>query len=156
MNCEKIKELVLTDFSDNRLDEKTKWQVNQHLDSCANCREFYISVNKVAIDPFKKIEKETPPDYLWYRIKERIGDAKPKPAFSGVFEGLQVFFHPKPAFALATIAMVIIVASVLFRPYLRDRELNIYLNDQMDFVSNLGQNGSPQINLGTSVEEFLL
>ncbi|MBM3248701.1 MAG: zf-HC2 domain-containing protein [Candidatus Omnitrophica bacterium] len=158
MNCEKIKELILTDFSDNRLDEKLKSQVNAHLSSCAGCREFAQSVNKIAIEPFKSAQKENPPDYLWYRIKERIGGEKPQPALSGVFEGLQMFFHPKPAFALATIAVVIIIASVMFRPYLRNKQANLYLNEQIDFVSSLGQNGngSSEINFGTSVEEFLL
>ena len=156
MNCEKIKELILTDFSDNRLDEKVKKQVNAHLNSCVGCREFAQSVNKIAIDPLKRAEQENPPDYLWYRIKERIGGEKPQPALSGVLQNLQVFFHPRPAFALASIAVVVIIASVLFRPYLRGKEINLYLNEQMDFVSSLGQNGSSEINFGTSIEEFLL
>ncbi len=158
MNCEKIKELILTDFTDGCLSEELQRQVRQHLNSCANCKEYAKTLRNAAIEPFKNAQKINAPDYLWYRIKDSIASQKPKPAFSGLFENLQLLFHPKPAFALATIAVAVIIASVLFMPYLRGKDINLYLKDQMDFVSHLGQNGngSSEINLGTSVEELLL
>ena len=158
MNCEKIRELILTDFTDGRLNEDMQKQASSHLSSCANCQEFAKTVSKIAIEPFKNAQKINPPDYLWYRFKDSIASQKPRPAFSGLFENLQVFFHPRPALALATIAVVVIIASLFIKPYLVGKETNLYLNDQMDFVSHLGQNGNggSEINLGTSIEEFLL
>jgi anti-sigma factor RsiW len=158
MNCEKIKELILTDFTDGSLNEKMQKQVSLHLSSCVNCQEFAKTVSKIAIEPFKNAQKINPPDYLWYRIKDRIASQKPRPAFSGLFKNLQVLFHPRPAFALVTIAVVVIIASVFFQPYIRGEEINLYLNDQMDFVSHLGHNGNAaqEINFGTAIEELLL
>ncbi|MFH1655667.1 MAG: hypothetical protein ABH954_03550 [Candidatus Omnitrophota bacterium] len=160
MNCEKIKDLILTDFSDGRLNEKLQKHISEHLNSCKNCQEFAQAVQKMTIEPFKKAKRTLAPEYLWQRIKDKISAQEPKPAFTGLLDNLRVIFHSKPALALATIAAVIIIAAILFRQPINGNEVNIYLNEQIDFVSYLGENGngngSSALNLGTAIEEFLL
>lgn len=158
MNCQKIKELILTDFSDGQLNEKLQKQVAEHLDSCKACREFALAVKKTAIEPLKKAGKISAPDYLWYRIKDKIIAEEKKPASAGLLDNLRAIFHPKPALVLATVAVVIIIAAILFKFSLNGNKVNIYLNEQIEFVSYLGENGngSSQIDLGTSIEELLL
>jgi len=160
MNCEKIKDLILTDYSDGRLNEKLQKHIAEHLNSCGQCREFAQALQKTSIEPFRKAQKISAPDYLLSRIKDKIIAQEKRSAFTGLFDNLRIILHPKPALALATIAAVIIIAAILFRLPINGNEVNIYLNEQIDFVSYLGENGNgngySEPNLGTAIEEFLL
>ena len=40
MNCDKVKELILTDYSDKELDSGIAVELGEHLLGCVKCAEF--------------------------------------------------------------------------------------------------------------------
>ena len=120
MNCERIKDLIKTDYIDNEINQALKKEVKRHLDACADCRQFEKTLRQAVIEPFKKEEKVQPPEFLWSRIKERIEREQEEQKGEGFFVGLKnkleaIFSIPKPAFALATIMVIILMVAVFRR-----------------------------------------
>lgn len=69
MNCEKIQDLILTDYLDGEMDEKQKRVILQHLANCVDCQDFALTVQKTVIELFNNVEKVNPSESLWYKIK---------------------------------------------------------------------------------------
>jgi hypothetical protein len=72
MNCEKIQDLILTDYLDGEMDEKQKKVILQHLANCVDCQDFALTVQKTVIELFNNVEKVNPSESLWYKIKGLI------------------------------------------------------------------------------------
>jgi anti-sigma factor RsiW len=163
MNCEEIKKLILTDYSDSQLEQTLLREIKEHLDACNKCKEFAQSVRHSVIEPFRNIERFSPPEYVWHRIKSKI-ERQPKSVFVGFFENLRLSFQmPRPALAMVTITIVIIIVLVITKlPISTQDVVNIYLEEQVDFISELAENGedfyfvTEDINLGTNIEKYLL
>ena len=144
MRCERIQELLLTDYTDTEASEALRGEVAEHLASCASCRAFARTVSEKAVMPFKTVRPEEPPSYIWQRIRESVVSvpAKRSPSFlpeaaeiiKNVFAGM--IRIPKPALAFAAAAMVIL-AVLVTRPLMQERALNEYLDDQMTFLAML-------------------
>ena len=64
MRCDKVKELLMTDYIDKELDGAAEKLVRQHLESCAACRAFEAAVQKSAIKPLKAAAQKSPPAYV--------------------------------------------------------------------------------------------
>jgi anti-sigma factor RsiW len=146
MNCEKIQELILTDYSDNELKHPIKRDVEAHLKSCQQCKEFEIALRKTAITPFQGIEDVQPPEFVWHRIKEDIQkDTQKETSFvDTVVERLKkVFFLPSPALVYASIT-IIILSAVVFRGISKqDTYLaSDYLLEQSEVLAYFNGNGT--------------
>lgn len=72
MNCSKFREIIITDYVDDQLDERGKQEIDRHLQSCAACRAFAAAVSEIAVDPLRKAKIEEPPAFLWTRIKSHL------------------------------------------------------------------------------------
>lgn len=81
MNCERIQELILTDYADDRLPEDQKLQLEAHLAGCAHCREFAQAVTQKVLKPFSQVERLSPPESVWNKIKEEITQEEPVGSF---------------------------------------------------------------------------
>ncbi|MFC1599164.1 anti-sigma factor family protein [Candidatus Omnitrophota bacterium] len=166
MKCKQIRELLVTDFVDDQISDGLRKEVELHLAVCSGCRQFEEAVRGGAVEPFKGIEEVPPPGYLWYRIKDAITakEAKEKKGSlrgaRGLLERILVF--PRPAFAFATIAAVILMTVVITRyPVNSKTSVDISLKEQVEFLASLDVNGldyfdAGSLNLGTSIEEYLL
>ena len=58
MRCERIQELLLTDYTDTEASEALRGEVAEHLASCASCRAFARTVSEKAVMPFKTVRPE--------------------------------------------------------------------------------------------------
>lgn len=72
MGCSKFRDIIITDYVDDELDEQGKQEINHHLQGCAACRAFAAAVLKIAVDPLRKAEITEPPAFLWTRIKSHL------------------------------------------------------------------------------------
>lgn len=164
MNCKRIQELLITDYSDGEISERLKRMVERHLSICNECRQFEQAVLKTTIEPFKKAQKIKPPNYVWSQIKETIIKEKsrqPERVLVNLRDFLyRILYIPKPAFVIATAMVVILVAIIVTRmPFDNQKMVNGYLEEQMVFLSyldtdELGYYDEDYIDLGTSIEEY--
>ncbi|MBM4128995.1 MAG: zf-HC2 domain-containing protein, partial [Nitrospira sp.] len=60
MNCEKIQELILTDYLDGEIDKRQEEFIKQHLATCIGCQEFLSIAQKTVVEPFLNAGKVTP------------------------------------------------------------------------------------------------
>lgn len=165
MKCERIKEIIATDYIDGQLDEKLKRQVQAHLGICSQCLAYEESLRKVAVEPFKNLEELSPPDFVWERIRVNIeeGQAQHRGSILTFLKNsLQPFFHiPRPAPLFAAIAVAILVITVTSAVVSLNSVARIksYFQEQEDFLNSLEANpensqaGSG--SLGTTIEEYL-
>lgn len=141
MRCERIQELILTEYADRVLDEKSMSEVDSHIRSCALCKEFQRLAEKTALRPFRGIRRAEPPSYIWERVKQGISAEEPGSPGIGLGSIPEKIFLwlgriPKPAVAFAAAAAVI-VAVLIARPIAQTRAANEYLAEQIDFMMQL-------------------
>ena len=138
MNCQKIQDFILTDYTDNEAPEAVRRQVEGHLATCGACREFEAAVREKAIQPLKETKRAEAPTRLWSRVTTEIYAQNLKPAPAGVLQRLKnLVAAPKPALALSTIAVLLVFGIIFARPYLtgsaqRRQLAESALEDQID------------------------
>ena len=166
MKCEKVRDLILTDYLDGRMAEDDKRELELHLAGCSRCRELSAATKKVVAGPFSKAERVSPPESVWHDIRDTIkagerGIARrPAADFLGKLRSFLAF--PRPAFAVATVAVAILLAVFIARlPAEKRVVLNDYLDEQVTFLVSLDTDvtdtyNGDSVDLGTSVEEYLL
>lgn len=151
MDCEKIQNLLMSDYIDGEADEKTRKKIREHLATCGKCREIEKALKEDITPSLKFAKRESPPDFVWERIKNRImkeGQTIPQRI------GIKIL---KPAFALSTVALAILALVIITRLPLRaNGRLDSYMEEQVDFIMDLDANSTATNGLGTSIEEFLL
>jgi anti-sigma factor RsiW len=140
MRCERIQELILTDYMDKELDEKLVREVDGHILSCAACREFKRVAEQKAVQPFKAVPSTAAsaqaPSYIWERVKREV--AREGTGRTGILENIFRYLGkiPRPAVAFAA-AAVLIIAVLVARPIAQTRAANDYIAEQMEFMVRL-------------------
>ncbi len=147
MNCKRIQELIITDYSDGEISPELRREINDHLKVCEKCRQFKESIDKIAVGPFKNSRRLTPPDLIWERIKDNIvyeNNRRAESSLSKLYSSLRaVFIFKKPVFAFAIIIMVIVVAAVFMKSRYDNNTVENYLKEQYDFIAYLDADTSP-------------
>lgn len=140
MRCQRIQELILTDYMDKELGEKRVRQVDAHILSCAACREFKRIAQEATSQHFKAVRNAVPPPYIWERVKQGIA-VEHSGMFAGPADIVRNIFRffgriPKPAVAF-TAAVVVIITLLVARPIAQTRAANEYMAEQIDFMMKL-------------------
>jgi anti-sigma factor RsiW len=167
MNCDKIREIIMTDYIDGELGDEARALVDAHIAGCKGCREFLTSVQKTAVTPFKDIKKEAPPERVWHKIRASIEEKQAVNPLNDIIDALRrlLYGHRKQVLAFATAAIIIVMAVFAGRlplMYTADTKTsaNTYMQDQADFMSTLNGGGAAtyteEAGLGTGVEEYFL
>lgn len=116
MNCEQVKELLLTDHIDGELSSGAAEELGNHLEGCPACRAYQTSVREAALAPFARLTPRKPAPDLWQRILTAIRAEspvirEPLPAAPGgwrsAFQQLKLLFKLVPAMALAGLLLVL-------------------------------------------------
>lgn len=117
MKCEKIKDLILTDYVDGYLDTNVQEQVEAHLKTCTTCHEFAQSVQKQLIAPFSNLETKEAPEAVWQNIKatiepevERLSTFEVVIRFLGSLQSLR-----QAPFLLASVVLIIGLTFVILK-----------------------------------------
>ena len=104
MNCRKAQELIISGYSDNELKFFWKKELESHLGLCVHCREFLTVFKNSVVAPLKNSETLNAPDYLWYRIKDKIAIKKPVREKHNIFVKV-----PRPVFAVLTVIVLVAI-----------------------------------------------
>lgn len=161
MNCEKMREWLLTDYVDETLSSSDKASVDQHLAHCPSCAVFAKQIKKYALEPFRTVRRVEPPYDLWNRIKAAI-EPEPATPFGRVIIDnlLRLISLPKSIFALSSALALILIAFVSvkspqFFTRLENHQLaSIYLEEQIESMAS--NNGISLASLDTNIEKYLL
>jgi len=158
MNCDKVKELLSTDYIDNEVDKELRLKIKAHLKGCKKCREFEEALKLTVVQPFDNAKRVEVPEGVWENVKERIGEGATRESVIGNLADLIKL--RKPAFAMATAMALMLMAFLIVKtPFNGQKTVNTYLEEQADFLIYLGgENGdlSGDAEFGTGVEKYFL
>ncbi len=166
MKCKKVKELILTDYLDEQLNEDQKKNIEEHLSSCGVCREYELAARKTVIEPFNNVEKQNPPEAAWHKIKEQIKEENRQGLinpFADLIRRINPFAYAlKPALAVVTIIIIIFVATAIIKlPSENSEVVEVDPDNQIECMNYLlgvfDQDSLTENNdFGTSIEEYFL
>ena len=162
MNCKRIKELITTGYIDGEINVELQKEVEQHLNTCSQCRHFEQVLRQTAIEPFKNVEEVKPPQSVWNKIKETIAKEKrAKELPLGLRDRIHAIFSVgKPVFAVVTVITVILMTMVFTRlPFNSQKVVSGYLEEQAEFLGYLdtdaaGSYDKDYMDLDTSIEQY--
>lgn len=164
MKCGRIQELILSDYTDDRLDEAISRQIANHIEQCASCREYDRILRDKVIQPLRNAKQTQAPSYIWEGVKHRLAAERRVGVLSHVLEVVRratapISRIPRPAMAFALVAMLFI-AVLVAHSHFAAAGMNEYLTDQIDFMAGLDSadaNGfdMPDTHVATSVENLL-
>jgi len=102
MNCERIQELILTDYLDDQLNPDQKNHIDQHLAQCPVCLDFTAAARKTVVEPFLHSKELEPSSSVWSGIKESIlAQEERTNVFVSWWKKNQSLALPRPAMAFA-------------------------------------------------------
>ena len=160
MRCDKVKELLMTDYVDGEMDAGSRDAVREHLKSCRDCRELEgaVTATKSSIHGIKRAQ---PPPYLWERIKDALAGEEikaPGPIGKTAIVLRDLLFGSRYVFARATaVALVILVIVFAGLAVQRHYMSNGMTPQEISSFLSLDINGeSAENGLGTEIEEYFL
>jgi hypothetical protein len=167
MKCEDVKELIRTDYLDEQLGKEQKTQIEQHLTTCSDCKEYELLTRTAVVEPFNNLEKHNPPEATWNKIREQIEEERPQyepeNSFADLILRIKEFLYiPKPAFVVTSILVLLLVGItvITLKP---DNQKVVQVNpeSQIECINYLmtvfdqeGANGND--DFGTSIEDYFL
>ena len=115
MNCKEIKDLILTDYIDGRLDTALKAELESHLCQCPACQTFAQEAKEYLKTPFQQANRQEVPAQLWENIKDSIeAEQTPGLDFLGAIKGwLYGLSLPKLIPVFASFAILFFIGSNL-------------------------------------------
>jgi anti-sigma factor RsiW len=142
MNCKQVQEIIITDYIDSQIGDKSKRVIDQHLAHCHACKDFLISIKNEAVAPFRNARKAVPDEFLWARIKQTIEAEQEKQLdkyfIPDLWERFRSALHfPRPAFALATLVTMILMIGTTGQFFFQSMFVKINGQEQMEYISTL-------------------
>jgi anti-sigma factor RsiW len=132
MNCERIQELLLTDYSDGQLSADQRKSIDGHLSRCPQCAAFADAVRVTVVDPFIKAERLKPSVSVWEGIRESILTQEEK---TTVWERIRsLVLLPRPVMAFAAALIVVLGVSTFTRFHLQQEA---YVKEQVEYLDSL-------------------
>ncbi|MBF0478959.1 MAG: zf-HC2 domain-containing protein [Candidatus Omnitrophica bacterium] len=165
MDCNKIQDLILTDYIDNQMDEKQKNMIETHLAQCIGCQEFTALVKKTVVEPFIQAERFVPSENVWIEIKDNImQEQSVKPGlWDALTDGMSNLLRAwKPGLVFASMAMLILGAGLLRQYSIYDQELkSAKAVETMEYLSSVTQTQEggaidESEGFGTTIEKYFL
>jgi predicted anti-sigma-YlaC factor YlaD len=168
MKCKKAQKLILTDYIDKQLSQGLQNEIESHINSCSECRQYKDQLLRATAAAFKNTEEIKPPDMVWSKIKQSISDKDIQPQHSRlvVFKNslLDMFTVRKPALVFATMALMILIIGIVINPGIRtqlknENGISMIVEKETEFLESLDISSAynnEEINFGTSIEEYLL
>lgn len=162
MDCKKMEELIITDYMDGRLESAALEKAESHIASCSRCRKLVEDLRSIRA-VFKGARIEEPPFSVWQGVREEIsGIHKKKVSMDlahGFFALARPFFaHFKPAIAIATTAVLILVILTAIRllPFGGQTVIPIDQDDILSITMAEGNGNDKEYDFNTAAEEYFL
>ena len=129
MNCKKAKKLI-SDYVDGELDMTKRSSLEEHLESCKECRKILEDYKRIA-GTARQLEAGYPSPYVWTRIKQRLETSTPS------YEGAKRrpwSWSPQLTYAVSLLSVLLIVGAVLIGIYYLGNQKSISPFEQQDEV----------------------
>ncbi len=162
MNCERVKELLLTDYSDGLLSVQWQHEIEAHLGQCPECKALAQEIDQLAIAPFKTATTMKLDERVWLNIKEKIQPAplehvertNPFEFIFNLMNGL------KPALALTLLVFVMgtVTGLVINQPSQVATKVNVETTQEnyLAYLMDTDTSTSNQGDLTESIEQYFL
>lgn len=156
MKCNKIKDIILTDFADGELEPELKKKIEGHIASCEECRRVYEALKGEVLEPIRSSGRKAPPESLWMNVKEEIEAEEKEPAFSNLLDWFkEVTLIRRPALVAAAAAVIIATGLFLRLSMTAPSASDVYLSEQVYFLDYLDEgNGFSYPDLGIPIEDI--
>lgn len=142
MECKKVQSNFSV-YYDKQLKSKKNIELEKHLSVCVDCQEKY-KIFKENILLVKETLDYSAPDYLWYKIKNKIQQENQRTFSFGFF----TFWR----FAFVSIFIIFILGSALFVNY-KSKKDNIIKNTELEyFLINSIEISNNEINNFQNIE----
>lgn len=160
MQCKEIR-AAISDYIDGEVTAEIRRSIKGHLDQCTACREYYQTMNRIAVNPLKELPAITAPETIWNKIQEKIEPLKPAETGFDLDRLKQAigWFFPKPAMGLASLVGVILFVSVFLIQPRPINEAEVYLAEQLLFLGGVSSEALETADddaMGANLEGFLL
>lgn len=160
MNCERVKELLLTDYSDGLLSVQWQHEIQAHLGHCPECKALAQEIDQRAIAPFKTAKTMKLDERVWLQLKEKI---QPTPhenverinPFEFIFNLVNGL---KPALALTLLVFVMggVTGLVMNQPSQVATNINVETKQENYLAYLMDTDASSQGDLTDSIEQYFL
>lgn len=140
MKCEKMKDIIITDYIDGFCTQSEAAEIESHLKECEDCRRFLEAVRNRAILPFGEAGDQKAPDTLWNAVRDRIEERKSESQVISIKSFLKHYVFSKPVLSVVSIAamfaLVIFAGNMNFGQKTdrsRQQAAEEYLFEAMDY-----------------------
>lgn len=161
MNCERIQELILTDYFDGVLEHNVRKELEAHLADCPQCLEFAKAARKTVFETFEGASKATLPAHIWSSIERKLQEESAPSAIEAPswLENLKSLFAlPRPVLTLAAVLVFFLAAGTIEMIKPRTKELSQstveYFVSLVDPATDPSE--SVKDDFGTDVEQVFL
>jgi len=151
MKCDKIRNIIKTDYIDNELDDLSKAEIERHIDSCNECRRFLQELKNTSINPLRNLQPSEKPDYIWNLVRDRV-ERREAPRIS-------LLIFPRLAYAVAIIFLFFTMGLFYHRFYKPDMTYESaggYIEEHARLLADLSGSDSDSVNFDTRIERFFL
>lgn len=165
-NKEKIKEIILTDYLDGRLDKSQKQELEDIIAHDMELQEFLKIAQMTVKEPFQAAKNIQPPDSLWFEIKDKIQQQNQAQEEPNVFVFLSrlKFFLSKPRLAYAGAGLIVIMF-LMFSWFnmlqARTKTAKYNKEKQIEYLmllasGDMDASEEEQADFGTNIEKYFL
>jgi anti-sigma factor RsiW len=166
MKCKYFRDLIITDYIDQRLTPVRNQEVKEHLRDCSDCRRYLEAVQITGIEPFGDIKREEVPSQVWEGVKSVIYEKKKIKGlrgFKAFWEGLKGLMRPNPVLAFGSALLIVFILIMLSRDFVYDRRFSyqgVSQDIEVEYTEyimgyNL-ENSRDDQGYGTYIEEVFL
>lgn len=164
MQCKEIRELILTDYVDNRMTGEKRKETERHLAECPECKEFFTVVKKTAIEPFAGAGRLEAPGFIWQRTKDAIMAEQNEGAEAfGFLKNVMSALHIHKPVLAAVGAVVLMIAVGVTVQWQVNKQMAIRADARGEAEyfgylteSYLDATINDEAGLGTSIEKYFL
>jgi len=153
MKCKEVRDILLTEYIDDRSGASRKEQIEQHLETCNDCREYYETLKEKVVRPLREVSYAEVPGEIWEGVRDGIIQKELDKRRLSVFSGKR-----KLVMAIVSVLLLIVLGlgGVRYIQYADEKSLNDYLEQEASFLLALGEgadvdNGN---GFGISIEEY--
>lgn len=160
MNCDKIKNMLMTDHLDHELGDKKRELVDQHVSHCKSCQELVRALQDQR-SAFSQITPHTPPVQVWQNIHDAITNKESclKGWKGRLIDTIGSLLEPKPILALGSVFAMMLILMAVGTTHIAGRSQHAYEAEALTILASysvsLDQVDVPA-DFGTDIEKFLL
>lgn len=161
MRCEKIQELLKSDYLDAEINKAQEEYIREHLKSCPECSKLRQELQQQRLI-FRQAKQAQAPQRLWQNIREKIIAEqlkRQKSPAAGFLQSLKrSLWMPPPVFAISGAVAVIVFVTLIAGGIIQKKQSpgrEEFIEIAAAYDLN-GENDDVLYNFGTNIEEYFL